>query len=149
MGTGDSASGQLPSKLFHADLTKLRTCNRLTQRSGWHANWLTDLNATVQPWERTLPACPGLRKESVEFSLALRGGNSALEACAPRASYAAGGYLNVQSLARPALRRANARQETQLHLDCRHHAQLRHWREHRHFQRGQCRALAVIALSRL
>jgi len=44
MGTGDSASGQLPSKLFRADPTKLRTCNRLTQRSDWHAIWLTDLN---------------------------------------------------------------------------------------------------------
>src|SRR5262245_23319642 len=33
-------------------------------------------------------------------------------------------------MARPALRRTNAVQKSRLHVDCRHHAGARHWREY-------------------
>src|SRR5215831_12729758 len=48
----------------------------------------------------------------------------------------------------PALRRANAREETRIYVDRRDHARARHRREHGDFQRRQRRVAALAALSK-
>src|SRR5262245_6053510 len=56
------------------------------------------------------------------------------------------GGNNANTLARPALQRANADEETRIHTDRHHYAQLGHRREHSDLQRGECGAAASAAL---
>src|SRR5215813_3134588 len=58
----------------------------------------------------------------------------------PNSEFQWGNYAN--HMAKPALRRTNVDEEPRLHVDCRRHPQLGHWREHGDFQRDQ-RALAA------
>src|SRR5262245_4244932 len=53
----------------------------------------------------------------------------------------------ADTVARPALRRANVVEETRLYIDWRHHARAGHWREYDDLQCRQRRAVAAIALS--
>src|SRR5215471_9616165 len=55
--------------------------------------------------------------------------------------------IYANTLARLALWRANAIEETRVHYDRYAHARPGHWREHCDFQRGQCGALTRLTLS--
>src|SRR5262245_21515551 len=53
--------------------------------------------------------------------------------------------IYANTLARPALRRANVVEEPRVHFDCSAHAQFGHCREHGHLQCGKCRYAAPVA----
>src|SRR5262249_54081827 len=54
--------------------------------------------------------------------------------------------IYANTLARPALRRADATEESGLHFDRRRHAGARHWRKHGDFLRHQCHSHKVAAV---
>src|SRR5262245_29597492 len=51
----------------------------------------------------------------------------------------------ADTLARPALRRANLVEKARFYFDCNHHARTGHWGEHGHFQSGQHGDVATAA----
>src|SRR5437763_10230702 len=59
------------------------------------------------------------------------------------------GERNAHALARFAVRRSNAVEETRLHSNCLLHARAGHWREHGDLHRSQCSAVTFATLPRI